>query len=57
MPDVPRQEVTIRARHRLSLKRMFQREKATAKLFNDAYFANLYRGINTLHGSDPSTGC
>ena len=38
------------------LERLFQRKKATAKLFNDAYFANLYRGIKTLHRSDPSTG-
>jgi hypothetical protein len=39
VPDVTGQEVTIGARHRLSLAIPFQTEKACSKVSNDAFYS------------------
>jgi len=43
VPDVARQKVAVGARHRFSLEVIFQLQKVTAKLLNDAFYAILAR--------------
>ena len=42
VPDMTRHKMAVGRGIACLLDRIFQREKATAKPFNDAYFANLY---------------
>jgi hypothetical protein len=41
VPNVTREEVTIRARHRFFLEGSFYGQKAASKLLNDAFYAYL----------------
>ena len=41
VPDVARQEVAVRSRHRISLEARFQGQKAVSKLSNDCLYANV----------------
>jgi hypothetical protein len=41
MPNVTRQEVTVRARHRFFLEGPFYRQKAASKFLNDPFYAYL----------------
>ena len=54
VPDITRQEVTVRARHRSFLEIAFRRQKATSKSLDDAFYAILYCQIKKLTRSDPN---
>jgi hypothetical protein len=53
VPNVTREEVTVRARHRIFLEGSFSRQKAASKLLNDAFYALLSRETKNLRRSDP----
>jgi hypothetical protein len=53
VPNVTRQEVTVRARHRFFLEGPFHGQKAASKLLNDPFYATLRWQIKQLAGSDP----
>jgi hypothetical protein len=52
VPDVSRQEVTVRARHRFSLEASFQRQKGTSKLLSNGFHGTLYCQIKKLPWTD-----
>jgi hypothetical protein len=53
VPNVTREEVTVRARHRFFLEGPFHGQKAASKLLNDPFYATLRWQIKQLAGSDP----
>jgi hypothetical protein len=54
MPEMIWQEVTVRARHRVSLEPTFCHQKAASKPLKDAFYAILVRKIKNFPRSDPA---
>jgi hypothetical protein len=55
VPNVTRQKVAVRSRHRFFLEGPFHGQKAASKLLNDAFYATLRWQIKQLAGSDLTT--
>src|SRR5918996_4710946 len=54
VPEMAREKMTIRSRHRVFLKSHFQDQKETSKLLNDAFYAMFRYRIKQLPWSDPA---
>jgi hypothetical protein len=57
VPDIVRQKIMVRSRHRSFLESLFGRKNWPSKRLDDAFYATLLCQINQLPRSDPGIDC